>query len=109
MRTVVSTVAGTPGVSGDMDGFGTAALMNDPYSITSDGHSLYVTEFGGHIIRRIELATGRVTRLAGQPGVIGSSDGVFDQALFNQPRGIATDGTYLYISDSTNNTIRRLR
>ncbi|MEQ9363685.1 MAG: hypothetical protein RIF32_05555 [Leptospirales bacterium] len=105
----VTTVAGTPGVAGDLDGFGTAALMNDPYAITTDGPNLYVTEFGGHIIRKIELATGRVIRLAGQPGVTGSSDGVFEQALFNAPRGITTDGVSLYISDSTNNTIRRMR
>lgn len=106
---IVSTVAGTPTVAGSQDGFGTSALMNDPYSITTDGPNLYVTEFGGHIIRKIELDTGRVLRLAGQAGVIGTSDGVSEQALFNQPRGITTDGIRLYISDSTNNTIRLLQ
>ncbi|MCR9143700.1 MAG: hypothetical protein NXI24_15740 [bacterium] len=106
---IVSTVAGSPGVPGDVDGFGTAALMNDPYSITSDGTHLYVTEFGGHIIRKIELPYLRVIRLAGVPGNTGTADGVFDEALFNQPRGIATDGTALYISDTSNHTVRVLR
>lgn len=105
----ISTIAGVQGVAGAQDGFGTNATFNDPYSLTSDGHNLYVSEWNGQVIRKVELATGRVIRLAGQPGVTGSSDGVFDQALFNQPRGLTSDGVSLYISDSLNNTLRRLR
>jgi sugar lactone lactonase YvrE len=41
--------------------------------------------------------------------VVGSSDGVGSQALFNNPTGIAVDGAgVVYIADTGNSTIRRV-
>jgi WD40 repeat protein len=54
----VTTVAGTPGVSGDSDGTGTVARFFEPVGITSDGSFLYVTEFSNRIIRRIKYLYG---------------------------------------------------
>ena len=44
-----------------------------------------------------------MTTLAGNLGSQGSSD-----AQFYNPLGITTDGTNLYVSDSGNNTIRKI-
>ena len=49
-----------------------------------------------------------VTTFAGKAGSSGSTDGTGTAALFNSPSAITSDGTSLYISDSGNNTIRKI-
>ena len=66
----------------------------------------------------IDILAGTVTTIAGAstPGVPekisennnGTADGVGSVARFYQPNGITTDGTYLYVTDSYQNTIRRI-
>jgi len=105
----VSTVAGTAGVTGSADGPGIGtALFRQPIGITTDGTNLYVTDFNNHTIRKIVIATGAVTTIAGTPQAPGSADGTGAQASFNGPYGITTDGTNLYVADSGNNTIRKI-
>jgi sugar lactone lactonase YvrE len=104
----VTTFAGTAGSQGSSDGTGTAALFNSPSAITSDGTNLYVADSGNHTIRKIVIATGAVTTLAGTAGTSGSSDGTGTAALFNSPSGITTEGTNLYVADSGNHTIRKI-
>lgn len=105
---VVTTLAGTAGVSGSNDGIGSAALFTNPEGITTDGTNLYVTDTDNHTIRQIVIATGVVTTLAGTTGVSGSLDGTGAAARFNFPLGITTDGTNLYVVDIGNNTIRQI-
>lgn len=105
---IVTTFAGTAGVSGSADGIGTAALFNDPYGITTDGKNLYVADESNSTIRKIVIATGVVTTLAGQAGVSGSADGVGTAATFNDPCSITTDGKNLYVGDFLNNNIRKI-
>jgi hypothetical protein len=104
----VTTLAGTAGVTGGIDGIGSAAQFNQPYGIACDGPNLYVAEQSNHTIRRIVIATRTVTTLAGTAGVSGSLDGTGSAALFNQPAGLATDGTNLYVADASNSTIRKI-
>jgi len=113
--TKVSTVAGTPGTTGPDDGIQGAARFNLPQHITTDGPNLYVTDFTSSTIRRIELATGAVTTIAGkfEPGGAGvlevdSPGGTGETARFNQPNGITTDGFNLYVTDSYYNTVRKI-
>lgn len=101
----VTTFAGTYG-SGSVDGIGVAATFREPLSITSDGTHLYVTDAGNNNIRKIVIATGEVTTMAG--GSNGNLDGVGAVAKFNQPTGITTDGYSLFVTDSGNNTIRKI-
>lgn len=103
----VSTLAGSATVSGTADGSGSAARFNGPYGITSDGASLYVTDFFNHMIRRIVIATGEVTTVAGS-ATPGSADGVGAAAGFRSPKGITTDGANLYVADSGNRRIRKI-
>jgi sugar lactone lactonase YvrE len=104
-----SIFAGTEGRDcGTADGVGTAASFCGPLGLTYDGvGSLYVTD--NQRVRRIELATRRVTTIAGSPGVTGSNDGVGAAALFDQPSALACDGAgNLYVADSFNATVRRI-
>lgn len=107
----VTTVAGSPGLAGSNDGIQGAARFNLPAHITTDGSHLYVTDFNNRTIRQIDLGTGTVSTLAGmagtQPGT-DDADAIGTAARFNQPNGITTDGTNLYVSDSFNNTIRKI-
>ncbi len=109
---VVTTIAGgnrtTPPTAGSTDGAGLKALFFAPEGITTDGANLYVADTYNHTIRRIVVATGEVTTIAGTAGVAGSTDGAGPAARFFYPYGIATDGTNLYVSDSSNHTIRKV-
>jgi sugar lactone lactonase YvrE len=101
----VSTLAGT-GALGAFDGAGTSATFNGPYGITTDGTNLFVTDWSNSAIRKIVIATGVVSTLAG--GALGVTDGIGAAALFNGPSGITTDGINLYVADFGNNKIRKI-
>lgn len=99
---VVTTLAGaaypdTP--AGSTDGTGAAARFYNPQGITTDGTNLYVVDSGNSTIRKVVIATGVVTTLAGSVGVVGSVDGTGPAAQFNYPTGITTDGMNLYVTD----------
>ena len=101
----VTTFAGQ-GTNGYLDGTGGGAQFSSPIGITFDGQNFFVVDSGNNYIRKISPA-GTVTTIAGN-GAVGNADGIL-VASFNQPRGIATDGTYLYISEDTGNRIKRVR
>jgi len=103
---VVTTLAGT-GSSGSANGTGTSASFNRPRGITTDGTNLYVADFNNHLIRKIVISTGAVTTLAGT-GSSGSANGTGTSASFYNPRGITTDGTNLYVADTSNHLIRKI-
>jgi hypothetical protein len=105
---VVSTLAGSVGNAGKADGIGKEATFNYPWGITTDGINLYVTDDNNATIRKIVIDTGVVTTLAGKVGFIGHADGAGTSAAFYNPYGITTDGTNLYVTDSYNNTIRKI-
>jgi hypothetical protein len=102
----VTILAGS-GSSGSSDGTGAGASFNLPGGITFDGNNFYVTDLLNHKIRQITPA-GVVTTLAGN-GTAGNANGTGAIASLTQPRGIATDGTYLYVSEYTGQRIKRIR
>jgi sugar lactone lactonase YvrE len=105
--TIISTVAGTAGVSATVDGTGLAAQFTNPNSIAADlAGNLYVADPSAHVIRKISAA-GVVTTFAGSPGQAGSVDGQGSVARFNGPSGVAVDGSgNIYVADTNNHTIR---
>ncbi len=104
----VTTLAGSPGSSGSADGTGSAARFDGPGGIATDGSNLYVTDIGNNTIRRVTIATGQVTTLAGSPAASGHQDGTGSAARFYLPYDVASDLTYLYVADTGNHTIRRV-
>jgi sugar lactone lactonase YvrE len=104
---VVTTFAGTTGISGSVDGQGTAARFANFGGMAIDASdNLYVT--ANHTVRKI-TPSGLVTTLAGMPGVAGVADGVGVAATFNSLRGIAVDANgNIYVADSYVGTIRKI-
>jgi DNA-binding beta-propeller fold protein YncE len=108
---VVSTLAGRGGNLVFANGIGADARFNMPIDVAVDkSGNLYVADLGNNIIRKIEIASGVVTTLAGTAGVYGSTDATGAAASFSAPAGIAIDSTdtYLYVADSNNSTIRKI-
>jgi hypothetical protein len=105
LKGLVSTIAGT-GSMGSVDGTGIAASFAGPEGITTDGTNLYVADSGNRRIRKIVISTGVVSTLAG--GVQGSADGIGTAATFGFVGGITSDGTNLYVADTSNHKIRKI-
>jgi sugar lactone lactonase YvrE len=105
---VVTTLVGSPGLTGSTDGVGVNARFKNPKAIAVDNTgNLFVADTGNNTIRKVTQA-GVVTTIAGVPGTEGSTDGSGSMALFKSPAGIAVDsGGTIYVGDSRNNTIRK--
>ncbi|HEX8517164.1 MAG TPA: T9SS type A sorting domain-containing protein [Bacteroidia bacterium] len=105
----VSTHAGSS--QGYTDATGTAAKFKAPTGIciSPDGSFLYVADYSGHRIRKINVATKAVTTVAGN-GVSGYTDASGSSAVFSYPSGICIsgDGSVLYVSDYGNSRIRKI-
>ena len=101
----VSTLAGTSKAYGSADGIGAAARFNLPLGIaSSDVGEVVVADSFNHTIRKISTA-GAVTTFAGTARAYGYADGSAATALFNDPLGIAADGSgNLYVADASNLT-----
>jgi hypothetical protein len=105
----VTTLAGSAGQPGGVDGTGNAARFNDPHHVRVDSaDNLYVADTDNHTIRKVTPA-GVVTTLAGTAGQAGSADGHASVARFNYPTGVfVTTNGNVYVADDINNTIRRI-
>ena len=106
VNAVVTTLAGHPGDASEQDGSGDNARFDEPEAITVDAAGIvWVSDAGAGTIRRI-AAGGAVTTFAGD-GTSGYLDGTGTAARFNQPRGLAVDGSgNLYVGDMGNSCIR---
>ncbi len=107
---VVSTFAGSPGLSGSADGTGSAARFNSPNGLAVDSAgNVFVADGLNCTIRKI-TPTGAVTTFAGDPGVLGSADGTGSAAQFGYLTGdLAIDhNDNLYVPDRVNHIVRKV-
>jgi sugar lactone lactonase YvrE len=110
---VVTTLAGSAGVTGGADGTGSAARFSVPRGLTVDAAgNVYVADGGGvslgNTIRKITPA-GVVSTLAGLANNFGSADGTGSAARFDSPFDVAVDAAgNVYVCDTGNATIRKI-
>jgi hypothetical protein len=112
-----TSLAGSGYSFGWTDGTGSSASFDSPFDITTDGTNLFVPDRANANIRKIVIATGIVTTLAGPDNAICSANittvggvtkarcphglvnGTGTAARFNNPSSITMDGTSLYVGD----------
>ncbi|MFM8518331.1 MAG: hypothetical protein ACKODA_10740, partial [Nevskiaceae bacterium] len=109
---VITTIAGTGqwGYSGD-GGAATRAQFNYPVDVAFDGPAaLLISDHSNHRIRRIDLATGVVTTVAGSGESGFSGDGgVATLARLNRPWRVLRDNAGdLLITDFGNQRVRKV-
>ncbi len=110
----VTTLAGGE-FTGSTDGVGTYATFKYPTAVTIDPSGTFALVGQDIFIRRIDLATARVTTLAGSIIPCKSyaqciGDGIGSMAHFALPTGVAIDptGSYAMIADSGGGRVRRI-
>ena len=107
----ISTVAGTgvEGFGGD-GGSAASAMLNAPRAVAfDDAGSLYIADSGNHRVRKVDVATGDISTVAGtgEEG-FGGDDGPATSAMLNVS-GIALDVVgNLYIADDDTHRIRKV-
>lgn len=128
----ITTLAGDPTQRGPRDGIGTAALFSLPSGASFDRTNgvTYLADTNNHTIRRLTPQAPQVGLFVGNTvatisGAAGQSGDVDvpavtlplapgetkpDVALtrYNHPAAVAFAGSYLYVADTGNNTIRRI-
>jgi hypothetical protein len=106
---IVTTIAGSPGVTGSADGTGSAASFNGPAGVGVDSSgNVYVADSTNDTIRMVNPA-GFVTTIAGQAGDADSIDGLATNSRLDTPGDVSIDNSgVVYVADSGNSTIRRI-
>lgn len=110
---ILTTVAGTPGQQGygGDNGPATAAKLNQPAAVLADAYGhLYIADTGNSVIRKITIATGIISTVAGNRTAGYSGDaGLATQAELNLPTALAVNASgNLFIADTANNRVRRV-
>jgi sugar lactone lactonase YvrE len=106
---IITTVAGngTAGNSGDNGPATSAQLDPDAVGVDSAGN-LYIVDGGNNRIRKVTVATGIITTVAGNgtAGYTGDNGPAIDAAL-NQPVALVVDSAGdIYVEDAQNNVVR---
>jgi sugar lactone lactonase YvrE len=104
---------GSPCASTFTTGVAGCAYFNRPngIAISKPGGTLYIADTQNHVIRKVIIATGKTTLIAGKPGTSGLKDGRGKNARFKNPfsLSLSSDGATLYVADRDNNAIRSVR
>jgi sugar lactone lactonase YvrE len=107
-----TTIAGngTSGAGGD-NGLATNAQLNQPNGVAVDNAgNVYIADTLNHKIRKITVATGVITTIAGNNSAgFAGDNGPSTSSVLNQPSGLVLDSaSNLYIADTGNNRIRKI-
>ena len=108
----ITTIAGT-GVGGHAGDSGPAvqAQLNGPSALAIDkNNNLYIAEYLGNVVRKLDLVSGFITTVAGNGRTKASpGDGPKATQIAMDPEGIALDSKgNLLISDGANNRLRKV-
>ncbi|MGE0816298.1 MAG: hypothetical protein AB7O28_07945 [Vicinamibacterales bacterium] len=99
---------GEQGYGGD-GGDARAATLAGPKGLAWAPGALYVADTENHVVRRIDLGTGRITTVlgTGQPGDGPEPDA--SHCALDRPHGLAVRRGALYVTDSESHRIRVVR
>jgi streptogramin lyase len=113
-----TTLAGSAGNKGSLDGVGSAARFGSrlnaegPFGAAVDSTgNVYVADSGNNTIRKMTPVGTNwvVSTLAGLPGSFGPDDGTGSAARFWNPQGVAVDSAgNVYVADVGSDTIRKV-
>ncbi|KZV33835.1 NHL repeat-containing protein 2 [Dorcoceras hygrometricum] len=91
---------------GDHDGVGSEVLLQHPLGVFCGYGQIYIADSYNHKIKILDLASRRVSTLAGT-GKAGFKDGSASVAQLSEPSGLAEAGNgRLFIADTNNSVIR---
>ncbi len=76
--------------------------------VTTDGTNIYTANAGNHTVNKYVPSTSAYTLLAGQAGTSGNVDAIGGTARFNNPDGVVYVSGYLYVTDVSNSSIRKI-
>jgi len=102
----VGTLVGNPDNSGYVDGAQANARFDNPTHIVTNGKILIVWDSNNHTLRRINIATGETSTLAGHPNSTSIVDGIGTQAELFNVTALYLYGNTLFIADE--GRIRRM-
>jgi len=80
--------------------------LRNPYSLASDGKSLFMSLAGAHQIKVYDLQTKEEQLVIGQENSESLNDGDYDKAVLAQPSGIALLEEELWFVDSESSSLR---
>lgn len=108
----LSAVAGS-GVSGysGNGGLAVSATLNKPEAVALDSSgNLFIADTDNHVIRKVDIASGLISTLAGTGASGYSGDGgAATLAKLRKPRGVFVDAAGgVYLSDTGNHVIRKI-
>ena len=112
---IISIFAGGGTAAGN-DGFGdggaaTSSQLTNPAGVALDSTgNVYIADAGNNLIRRVDIASGIITAVAGNGGSGYSGDGgLATAATLSSPQGVWIDAANnVYVSDFGNNAIRQV-
>ena len=102
---IISTIAGTGKAGwGGTGGLATAAQLTNPTSVALDSAgNVYIADTSDHLVRKVTVATGIITTVAGNGGYYSGDGGPATSAGVPLPQGLAFDSAgNLYIFDGSN-------
>ncbi|HEX4321430.1 MAG TPA: hypothetical protein VHZ52_11040, partial [Acidobacteriaceae bacterium] len=109
---IITTFAGTgtPGSTGDGGPATSAELLNPSGTAADSTGNIYICEYGGNRIRRVDGVTGIITTVAGTgAGGYSGDGGLATAAMLANPQDARFDSAgNLYFADYANNRIRKI-
>jgi len=93
---------------GDKDGRGDTVRLQHPLGLAAAAGVIFIADTYNHKIKTLNTDTGDVRTFAGT-GEEGRADGPQAAATFYEPGGLAATSDSIYVADTNNHALRRIR